>query len=867
MGRWGWISALALALIFGVQALHAAPREEARAHWLKRDLIAWAPGAPGDPVLVANGAAVATLTPAGSVSGALAEANPHLRGLPLFRLNAPRERVITWLKGAVRVALPAPQGRIETGLQIGGVLDDLFANDDALGVRFDHGVPTLGLWAPTARNVRLHLFAGPRGGRAKIVPMREDARTGIWRVRGAPGWNRRYYLYEVSVFVPAEGRVVNSLVTDPYALALARDSARVQILNLADADLKPAGWDGLRAPLPEAPEDRAIYELHVRDFSIGDASVPPAHRGKYRAFADQGSQGMRHLRALAAAGLSDIHLLPTYDCATVPENPADQRTPGDLTRLAADSEAQQAAVMAVRDQDAFNWCYDPFHYLAPEGSYAITPDGGARVREFREMVMGLRAAGLGTILDVVFNHTVAAGLARGSVLDRIVPGYYHRLDAAGKVERSTCCANTASERAMMEKLMIDALMVWARDYKVAGFRFDLMGHHSRATILKARDRLRGLTLARDGVDGANLYLYGEGWNFGEVADDARFVQATQRHMGEGTGVGTFNDRFRDAIRGGGAGDSGAAIVRAQGFASGLGAAPNAPDRDPAADAALLRTLADHIRVGLAGSLADYPLPLAEGGTKRAGDLPYGNAPLGYVSDPQETINYAEAHDNETLFDVLAYKLPPDTMPAERVRWQNLAASLVILAQGVPFLQAGQDLLRSKSLDRNSHDSGDWFNRLDWSMAGNGWAGGLPPKPDNGANWPIARPLLAKASLKMSRAEIGAAAAQVRELLQIRRATAGFRLRTGAAVIDRLRFHDVGGDRPAGLIVMSIAGADGAVLVVNATRREQRIAAPLPGRFALHPVQRASADPIVRQARVADGAMTVPPLTTAVFVPQ
>ncbi|MCZ4148750.1 hypothetical protein BZG21_30385, partial [Escherichia coli] len=168
-----------------------------------------------------------------------------------------------------------------------------------------------------------------------------------------------------------------------------------------------------------------------------------------------------------------------------------------------------------------------------------------RVEEFRSMVGSLHSMGLEVVLDQVFNHTAASGQADRSVLDKIVPGYYHRLDATGKVETSTCCQNLATEHAAAQKLMVDALVVWAKDYKVDGFRFDLMGHHSRETMEAVRSALDELKPGRDGVDGKSIYLYGEGWNFGEVADNARFYQATQGQL-NGTGIGTFNDRLRDA---------------------------------------------------------------------------------------------------------------------------------------------------------------------------------------------------------------------------------------------------------------------------------------------------------------------------------
>ena len=258
---------------------------------------------------------------------------------------------------------------------------------------------------------------------------------------------------------------------------------------------------------------------------------------------------------------------------------------------------------AVAETDGYNWGYDPLHYTVPEGGYAVDPVGAARTTEFRRMVAGVNDAGLRVVMDVVYNHTSAAGTDPKSVLDQIVPGYYHRLLEDGTVANSTCCANTAPEHAMMGKLVVDSLVTWARQYKVDGFRFDLMGHHPKANILAVRAALDRLTVARDGVDGRSILLYGEGWNFGEVANDARFVQATQANMA-GTGIGTFNDRLRDAVRGGGPFD---ANPRVQGFASGLYTDPNGDEVNgsPAEQKARLLHAHDLIKVGLTGNLRGY----------------------------------------------------------------------------------------------------------------------------------------------------------------------------------------------------------------------------------------------------------------------
>jgi pullulanase/glycogen debranching enzyme len=242
---------------------------------------------------------------------------------------------------------------------------------------------------------------------------------------------------------------------------------------------------------------------------------------------------MRHLRALAEAGLSDVHLLPVFDLASVPERGCS--VPAITTPRRGDDEKPQAAVVKEAARDCFNWGYEPFHFTAPEGSYASDADDGAvRIREFRAMVQALHRIGLRVGMDVVYNHTTASGQQARSVLDRIVPGYYHRLDANGGVERSTCCANTATENAMMARLMIDSAETWVRGYGIDSFRFDLMGHQPRAAMQALQQRV-------DAAAGRHVELIGEGWNFGEVADGKRFEQASQLSLAN-SGIGTFSDR-------------------------------------------------------------------------------------------------------------------------------------------------------------------------------------------------------------------------------------------------------------------------------------------------------------------------------------
>ncbi|CAG0971654.1 hypothetical protein GPROT1_01621, partial [Gammaproteobacteria bacterium] len=639
--------------------------------------------------------------------------------------------------------------------------------------------PTLRVWAPTARSVQLHLYDDATTTADAVIAMMRDDQSGVWTAAGDASWKGKFYLYEVDVYVRSANKVEKNLVTDPYSFSLSTNSTRSQIVDLNDAALQPPDWTQLAKPVLNAPEDAVIYELHVRDFSIFDETVPEAERGTFKAFTELNSNGMQHLKRLADAGLTHVHLLPAFDIATIEEDKTKREEPDnvELASFPRDSEQQQALLEPLRDKDGYNWGYDPFHYTVPEGSYATDPNGPTRIVEFREMVQALNQIGLRVVMDVVYNHTNASGQSAKSVLDKIVPGYYHRLNTKGDVEMSTCCQNTATEHNMMEKLMIDSVVTWARDYKVDGFRFDIMGHHLLSNMVNVRTALDTLTPEKDGVDGKSIYVYGEGWDFGEMAKNARGVNASQLNIG-GTGLGVFNDRLRDAARGGGP----FAPLPEQGFITGLLETPNDFEvRSPDEQEARLIEYHDWIRASLAGNLRDFPLQKANGDVVPAENIKYNGAPAAYTLDPQENINYVSAHDNETLFDAVQAKASASASLADRIRMNNLGIDLVMLGQGIPFFHAGDELLRSKSLDRNSYNSGDWFNRLDFTYQSNNWAVGLPPQGDNKDKWPIIQPLLADETLKPSRADILGALLHFEEMLKIRQSSRLFRLETSAAV--------------------------------------------------------------------------------------
>ena len=883
-------------------------------------------------ILGADGMPAPASTPLriiGNLPSEVLATHPHLEGyIALSATDATGapllddDAVTSALTGQVAIAqyvgLPDPTetadiggARLDafTGVQTAILLDHLYADAATraeLGVTFHDGRPSFALWAPTAQAVTLLTWetGDPLGSVPEVPgpPRRTPAvRTadGRWVVGNHPDQpadaDERetsgtadapiaagcQYLWEVRVYVPSTLQVETNIVTDPYSTALTTDSTRSVAVDLADPRLSPKQWAETPAPAVRNDSARSIYELHLRDFSAADETVPPELRGTYRAFTVAGSAGVRHMAELAQAGMNTIHLLPTFDIATIPEHRGSQRSPRIPVGAHPASADQQAAVAEVADDDAYNWGYDPLHWGTPEGSYATEghQDGGARIVEFREMVGALHDLGLQVVLDQVYNHTAACGQDPRSVLDRVVPGYYHRLDAVGRVTSSTCCANTATENALCERLMVDSVVRWVRWYRVDGFRFDLMGHHPRAVMERVRAALDELTMETDGVDGRSVYLYGEGWNFGEVAGNALFVQATQGQL-DGTGIGAFNDRLRDAVHGGGAFDPDHRVF--QGFGTGLLTQPSGLDHrswnDQSAD---LAHRTDLVRLGLAGNLKDYVMTVSDGTVRRGIDLIHNGAPAAFASHPQENVNYVDAHDNETLYDLLAYKLPQGMPVAERVRMNTVCLATVALAQSPAFWCAGTELLRSKSLDRDSYNSGDWFNAIDFSGQFNGFGRGLPPASRNESSWAIQGPLLQDDWLRPSPEEIAAARSQALDLLRLRASTPLFSLGSTRLIQDKLTFPGAGFGAPAGVIVMLIDDTrgghdvdpelDAVLVVINASG--QTLTQPLPelvGRdFRLSPIQAEGADEVVRRTGFdrASGTISVPARTVAVLVQQ
>ena len=872
------------------EVIHAAARtdRDARAYWLNTYAIQW-PGMTGRRVVLHRSARAALRAEVGSrVTGSdeSFELFPLVHELPqrvaerfkfigsgtVFDLPV-HARARRWelLRDQVLLVREDAEGRVidATEVQIPGALDEGFGlsavRDLTPQVRAKNS--SVGLWAPTARSVTLCLYPSRSAPADRALAMELNESTGVWDIIVTDDLRGASYLFIVEVYVRGVGMVRNR-VTDPYAVALTADSKRSVFLDLDDPRTMPAGWrDAARPAALTSATDLAVYELHVRDFSVQDTTVRPEWRGKYLAFSEPRSAGMRHLRLLANAGMTDVHLLPTYDLASVPE--VGCVTP-QIPNAAPDAELQQAAVSPVAERDCFNWGYDPFHYSVPEGSYATDPDDGAtRIREFRQMVMSMHAAGLRVGIDVVYNHTMASGQDARSVLDRIVPGYYHRLDANGRVERSTCCDNTATEHEMMAKLIIESAVRWVRHYGIDSFRFDLMGHQPRW----AMERLQA---AVDSAAGRHIPLVGEGWNFGEIANGARFVQASQLSL-QGSGIATFSDRARDALRGGGCCDGGEGLVANQGLLNGLHYAPNAMNTGRDRRAELLRA-ADLARVGLAGTLRDYEMTGADGVRRKLSAFDYAGGPAGYAQEPGEVVNYVENHDNLTLFDLNALRLPRDISREERARAQMLGVAFTAFSQGVAYFHAGVEILRSKSLDRNSFNSGDWFNRLDWSYRDNGFGGGVPRAEDNRNEWPLMKPVLADARIKPAPRDIRWMRDASLDLLRIRASSTLFRMRTSEDVQRRLRFVNVGPSQNPVVIGALLdgegyagAGFREVLYLINVSGDAQEMIVPeAAGRaWMLHPVQRAAnaADRRARTARIesATGRVRIPARTAVVFV--
>ena len=501
---------------------------------------------------------------------------------------------------------------------------------DDLGATWTPEKTTFKVWAPTADAVFVSLYESGDPDAADLIeriPMTADV-NGTWVLEKEGDLNGVYYTYVVMI-----GETLNE-ACDPYARTTGVNGKRAMVIDLRSTD--PAGWDNDKAPHTSGNiTDAIIYELHVRDLS-SDPSSGIANTGKFLGLIEAGTTnadgiptGLDHIKSL---GVTHIHLLPSYDYASVDET---------------DPEA------------AFNWGYDPVNYNVPEGSYSTDPyHGEVRVKEFKQMVLGLHEQGIGVILDVVYNHVYDAG---SYCFNNIVPGYFSRIDQNGVYSNGSVCGNdTASERSMVRKYIVDSVKYWADEYHLDGFRFDLLGLLDVQTVNEI--------IAEVHATHPHIIFYAEGWNMGTQVTKENVDLATQANAKLTPGMAYFSDMIRDAVRGSNSNAS------KTGFAAGAG--------------------------GFGSNVKDSFL----------GDPTW-------AQDPSQVVNYVSCHDGYSLYDRLILSTQ-DRTAEERVRMNNLAAAIVMTSQGTPFFQAGEELLRSKpngdgTFDHNSYKSPDSINSIKW----------------------------------------------------------------------------------------------------------------------------------------------------------
>ena len=869
---------------------------------------------------------------AGDLSSGQSAAYPHLADFDPYWLDATAEVAKNLVKQQLWMAETNGAEEVVrlTRVQTAPVLDTLYYNaaqNASLGAYNEGGVTKFAIWAPTAIDVAVKVYDNSALTLVQTLTLTEDSSTGIWSATAASDLTNSYYLYDLSVFHYATDAIENYEVTDPYSLGLSINSTFSQVVDLDAGNLLPATWAEFNSPNVTNAEDIAIYETHIRDLSLWDSTKTDASAdGKYMAFTDVTRESIVHLQALRTAGITAVQLLPAFDIASIDEDDGERVEISDtLADYCAISTAAQTKALALgltcdttlisaalaamdsttgeaqdfysylRAKDSFNWGYDPYHYTVPEGSYTSDPRSlTARILEFREMIQALHTMDFMVIMDVVYSHTGASGVAAKSVLDKVVPGYYQRRDVdTGEVTRDSMYDDTATEHKMMAKLMTDSLVTWADDYNIDGFRFDLMGLQTKAAMEQA--------LAAVQVVNPDIYFYGEGWDYGAAGNNKRGTNASQSNIA-GTGIGTFTDRLRDGVRGGGPfdelGDSAGedSLRRNQGLAnSAIANELNLvdsvdPDAGTANDngltpdlelAAEMRSNADIVRVGLAGNLKTFLFTNSDDELVNGTQIDYNGQPAAYADDPQEIINYVSKHDNQTLWDIIAYKAADSVSNADRARMQSLAVATGTYAQGVPFYHLGVDLLRSKSMERDSYDSGDWFNKVDFAaLAESNWNVGLPREDKDGTNWAFIQTVIANADATPSVVDVDWMRQSFQEMLSIRADSPLFRLTSATEVLSRVAFHNTGSSQTAGLIAMSIddgvnagddldAQYDAIMVVFNYTDAQQQVVVPGAVDFVLHGIQQASADSIVHNANFGlingEPTFTIPALTAVVFV--
>lgn len=503
--------------------------------------------------------------------------------------------------------------------------DDHIYDGEDLGATYNKDFTIFKVWAPSREDIKLIIYESHNDSQGKIYSMirRND---GVWELRLDGDYGNKYYNYIVSV----DGMYIET--PDPYTKGATANGKRGMIVDFSSVN--PEGWKNHKVPGDLDLNQTIIYEMHVRDFSM-DRFSGIKSKGKYLAFTEKDTRGMNGIYTgldhLLELGVTHLHLMPVFDFASV-----------DETKL-----------------EEYNWGYDPYLYNVPEGSYSTDPfDGRARIREFKEMIRTLHENDIRVIMDVVYNHTFSQYKNPFQILE---PEYYYRRNEHGEYTNGSGCGNeTASERAMMRKFIIDSVKFWAREYKIDGFRFDLMALHDINTMKQIEQELKKIN--------PGILLYGEPWTGGNssLAYDMQFRKGKQR----GTQIAVFNDDFRNAIKGDNNGN-------ARGFVNGQWG------------------LEFEIKKGIIGSIK------------------YNEELMGFSDEPYETINYVSCHDNLTLFDKFE-KSNPEYSYEERRKMNRLALAIILTSQGIPFIQGGTELLRSKKGNDNSYNAGDYINNIEWN---------------------------------------------------------------------------------------------------------------------------------------------------------
>ena len=515
---------------------------------------------------------------------------------------------------------------------------EVYTGND-LGAVYSPKMTRFKVWAPEAESVKLNLYKQGEGDNLIDQHIMKKSANGTYVFEKQGDCNGIYYTYTVVNHGEEQEAV------DPYTKAAGVNGQRGMVINLAKTNPQGFEMDGYRNP--EHITDAIIYEGSVRDFTM-DESSGVFHNGKFLGLTEANTTNhfgeATALDYISGLGVTHVQILPAFDFETV------------------DEKNQKAQ---------YNWGYDPDNYNVPEGSYAVSPyDGAVRIQEMKQMVLALHSRGIGVIMDVVFNHTYRRD---DSNLQKIVPGYYYRSDETGYTNGSGCGNEVASDRPMVQKLIVDSLIYWAKEYHIDGFRFDLMGVLDIDTMNVIAERLKEIR--------PDIYLYGEGWNGGpsSLAEEKRAFKASAKKM---PGIGMFNDDIRDTIKGSVFYDD------HLGFVNGGTHLENA------------------LRYGITGAVAhpqvDYDA--------------YGSKP--WAKEPGQSINYVSCHDNYTLWDKLSVSCP-EASEEKKKAMNRLCAAIVFTSQGVPFIQAGEEFLRSKQLPEkkgfaeNSYNMPDEVNSIKW----------------------------------------------------------------------------------------------------------------------------------------------------------